>query len=327
MAQRDFYQVLGVKRGAKKDAIKSAYRKLARKYHPDVNKAAGAEDKFKEATEAYEVLGDSQKRAIYDQFGHAGVDARGAYAQRGAPGAGYGARGEGFGGASFEEIFGAAKARGGAAGGFEGMGLDDILNALRGGRGRSAKSGSKPRGENAEYNLPLDFMQAMMGTTTSIRISQSGKGGSSETVEVKIPPGVDTGSRIRVRGKGGQGPGGAGDLYITTHVRPHEYFRREGQDIYVDVPIGIAEAALGARVDVPTIDGMTTVTIPAGAAGGKRLRLKGKGVKTAAAKTRGDQYVVLRIVPPKDLSAREKTLLEEFQKIHQHNPRMDAPWT
>jgi len=324
MAQRDFYQVLGVKRGATKDEIKSAYRKLARKYHPDVNKAAGAEAKFKEATEAYEVLSDPQKRAMYDQIGHAGPGARGAYTRRGAPGAGYAAPGGGVGGVSFEEIFGAAQAHGG---GFVGMGLEDILNALRGGRGRGAKARGKRRGEDAEYNLTLDFMQAMMGTKTSIHLTQPGSKGRRETIEVKIPPGVDTGSRIRVRGKGGAGPGGPGNVYIITHVRPHAYFRREGQDIYLDVPISITEAALGARIDVPTIDGMTTVTVPAGTAGGKRLRLRGKGVRSAKGKTRGNQYVVIRIVPPTDLSEGERALLEEFQKTHQHNPRMDAPWT
>jgi len=325
MAQRDFYKVLGVKRDATKDEIKSAYRKLARKFHPDVNKADDAEAQFREATEAYGVLSDPEKRAMYDQFGHAGAGARGgAYTSRGAPGAGSGG---GFGGASFEEIFGAAKAQGGGAGGFMGMGLDDILNALRGGGGRGGPARPKRRGENAEYNLTLDFMQAMLGTTTSIRVTQMGGEMPGETIDVKIPPGVDTGSRVRVKGKGGHGPGGAGDLHIVTRVGPHKFFRREGQDIYVDVPISITEAALGARIDVPTIDGMTTVTVPAGTAGGKKLRLKAKGVKSATGKDRGDQYVVIRIVPPTKLSADEKALLEEFDKTHQHNPRADAPWT
>ena len=318
MGDRDYYQVLGVKRGATAAEIKSAYRTLARKYHPDVNKEPGAEAKFKEATEAYEVLSNAEKRSAYDQFGRAGAAGHGAYTQTGAPGGGFGA--------SFEEIFGAAQARG-AGGGFAGMGLDDILNALRGGRGRTRR-GARPqsRGEDVEYNLSLDFMQAMWGTTASIRLTPNGRGGPSETLDVKIPAGVDEGSRIRVRGKGGQGPGGNGDLYIVTHVGSHPYFRREGRDITVDVPINLCEAALGARVDVPTIDGMTTVTIPPGTGGGQRLRLKGKGAHATGDKNRGDQYVVIRIVPPKDMTAEGKTLLQEFDKAHPHNPRAEAPW-
>jgi len=318
MGDRDYYQVLGVKRGATAAEIKSAYRKLARKFHPDVNKEPGAEAKFKEATEAYEVLSSSQKRSAYDQFGRAGVAGQGAYTRTGAPGAGFGA--------SFEEIFGAAQARGGGGGGFMGMGLEDILSALRGGRRRPGRAKTKTRGENIEYDLTLDFMQAMWGTTASIRLTPRG-GGRGETLEVKIPAGVDEGSRVRVRGKGGDGPGGKGDLYIVTHVGPHPYFRREGKDITVDVPIGLCEAALGARIDVPTIDGMTTVTVPPGTAGGQRLRLRGKGVRAAGVKSRGDQYVVIRIVPPKDLTAEQKTLLREFDKAHSHDPRAGAPWT
>ena len=320
MGDRDYYQVLGVKRGATAAEIKSAYRTLARKFHPDVNKDPGAEAKFKEATEAYEVLSDSQKRGAYDQFGRAGPAGRGAYTRTGAPGGGFGA--------SFEEIFGAAQAQTrGGGGGFVGMGLDDILNALRGQSRRSGRAKSPRRGENIEYDLTLDFMQAMWGTTASIHLTHQGVGGTRETLEVKIPAGVDEGSRIRVRGKGGEGPGGKGDLYIVTHVRPHPYFRREGSDITIDLPIGLCEAALGARVDVPTVDGMTTVTVPSGTAGGKRLRLRGKGVRAAGDKKRGDQYMVIRIVPPKDITAEGKQLLKEFDQTHPYNPRAEAPWT
>ena len=320
MAKQDYYHVLGVKRGATAPEIRSAYRKLAKQYHPDVNKTPGAEDKFKEATEAYEVLGDPQKRSMYDQFGHA------------TPGAGFGGgpgRGPGGGlGASFEEILGAARAHDAAgAGGFMGMSLDDILGALRGRKRASHQSRRGGRGPDAKYELTLDFMQAMWGTTTSIRLTEPGSKGRTETIEVKIPPGVDDGSRIRLRGKGGPGPAGPGDLYIVVHVRPHPYFCRDGDDIYLDVPISISEAALGARIDVPTIDGMMTVTVPPGTAGGKRLRLKGKGVHGVGGKSRGHQYVVIRIVPPEELTAKGRKLLEEFGKIHSHNPRTDAPWT
>ena len=129
-----------------------------------------------------------------------------------------------------------------------------------------------------------------------------------------------------MRGKGGEGPDGPGDLYIITHVRPHEYYRREGSDIYLDVPVSITEAALGAKIDVPTVDGMTTVTIPAGTGGAKRLRLKGKGVRKGSGSSRGDQYIVLRIVPPPKLSAAGKKLLRQFQQSEDHNPRAQMPW-
>lgn len=311
MAKRDYYDVLGVKRQATAAEIKSAYRKRAREFHPDVNKDPGAEAKFKQATEAYEVLGDDQKRAMYDRFGHS-AQAGGAY---GAPGAGYGV--------SFEEIFGTARGGGGLAG----MSLDDILGALRGGRRKRARPKSRRRGPDIEYNLTLDFMQAVWGTTTSIRLARAGPKGKSETIEAKIPPGVGDGSRIRLRGKGGPGPAGPGDLYIITHVRPHPYFRREGNDIYLDVPISISEAALGARIDVPTIDGTMTVTVPPGTASGRRLRLKGKGVRSIHGKNRGHQYVVIRIVPPSKLSAKGAELLEQFSSIHSEDPRAEAPWT
>ena len=323
MAKRDYYKVLGVSRTADETAVKAAYRKLARKYHPDVSKEAGATEKFKEATEAYEVLSDPKKRGMYDQFGHGGPFDQGG--RQAPPG-----RAPGGMGVSFEDIFSAAR-EGGGGGGFMGMSLDDILGALGGGR-RRAQAGRRPspdqRGQDMEYPVTLDFMQAVWGATISVRISQSGgdKPGG-QTIDVKIPPGVRDGSRIRVRGKGGQGPGGSGDLYITTRIRPHEYYRREGADIYVDVPIGITEAALGAKIDVPTIDGMTTVTVPPGTSGAKRLRLKGKGVRNGSDDSRGDQYIVLQIIPPPKLSAAGKKLLKEFDEVEKHDSRADMPWT
>jgi len=317
MAKRDYYQVLGVKRDATAAEIKSAYRKLARQYHPDVNKTPGAEEKFKEATEAYEVLSDAQKRSTYDRFGHVGPGGYAHAGPGGAPGGG--------GGASFEEIFGAARAHGG--GGFMGMSLDDILSAL-GGKGRRARRPTrKRRGADVTHDLTLDFMQAMWGTTQSIRVTQPGSAGRSETLDVKIPPGVADGARIRLRGKGGHGRAGPGDMYITVHVRPHPYFRREGDTIYLDVPVSISEAALGARIDVPTIDGMMTVTVPPGTGSGQRLRLKDKGVRGVGGASRGHQVVVIRIIPPKDLTAEGRELLERFDKVQSYNPRKDAPWT
>jgi len=327
MAKRDYYEVLGVSRDASADQIRTAYRKLARKYHPDVNKAANAADKFKEATAAYEALSDPQKRKMYDQFGHAGPGpfGPGAGGGRGGPGRTYTWTGGGAPGGfeGFEDLFG----QGGQ--GFAGMSLEDIMEALGGGgrmggrrRGRAA-----PRAPGADltYDLPVDFLQAVGGTTATIRLQQ--EGGESETLNVKIPPGVKEGSKIRVRGKGAPAPGGSGDLYIVVHVREHPYFRREEDDIHVDLPVSIAEACLGGKVDVPTIDGMMTVTIPPGTASHRKLRLKGKGAQGPGRTQRGDQYVVIRIVPPEHLSARGQELLRQLQQSDPYDPRAKVPWT
>jgi len=319
MGKRDYYEVLGVKRNASAGEIKSAYRKLARKYHPDANKAAGAAEKFTEATEAYDVLSDAEKRKMYDRYGHAGPG----------PGAGFGGAGRG-GRAGQSVAFNFSDIFGGGSSGFAGMSLDDILQALGGGRGqRGRRRQPRPpqRGSDSETRLTLDFLQALGGTVTRIRISRQGPDGSTqqETIEVKIPAGVKDGSKIRVRGRGGLGASSPGDLYIIINVRPHEYFTREGDDIYVSVPISITEAALGAKVDVPTIDGTSTVTIPAGTASGRKLRLRGKGVHRASAEP-GDQYVVIQIAPPTGLSEQARQLLTELQGLLAHDPRAKCPW-
>ncbi len=338
MAKRDYYEVLGVGRDAGADQIKAAYRKAARKFHPDVNKAANASEKFREASEAYEVLSDPQKRRMYDQFGHAGPQ-QGFGGPRGPGGPGGFGRGRGGPGTrtytytgqpgeeipiDFEDIFGG---RGG--GGFSGMSLDEILEQLRGGAGRRGGRGAGARGpaapvkgEDVEYDLTLDFMEAIRGTTATLRMD---RGGQTETIKVKIPPGVDEGSRVRARGQGGHGEGGAGDLYIVTHIRPHAYFKRDGADIYITVPISIVEAALGAKIEVPTIDGMTTVTVPQGAGASRKLRLRGKGVAPVG-KPRGDQYITLEIVPPPKVSAEGAELLHKFEQVQPFNPRENAPW-
>jgi len=313
MAKRDYYQILGVSRDASADQIKSAYRKLARKYHPDVNKAPDAGDKFKEATEAYDVLSDPQKRKMYDQFGHQGP-------RMGHPGAAGGQYSwqQGGGGINFEDFFGQAGQ------GIAGMSLDEILEMLGGGRGPRRASRQSSRGSDVEYEVSLDFLSAVRGTTASLRVSN---GTATETLNVKIPPGVNNGSRIRVQGKGQAGPAGRGDLYIVVRLRPHPYFRREGNDIYVDVPISMTEAALGAAVEVPTIDGMTKVRVPPGASSNLKLRLRNRGVQAAKGNQRGDQYVVLKVVVPSKISPRGQELLREFDQVEPFNPRKDAPWT
>ncbi len=327
MAKRDYYQVLGVSRDATEDQIRSAYRKLARKVHPDVNKSPGATEKFKEATEAYEVLSDAQKRRMYDQFGHVGPAAGDFGVGRGPDVRTYTWTGTGGRGApvDFEEFF----TGGGGGGGFAGMSLDDLLAALGGGGRRGRVREAPQRGQDMEYHLDLDLAQAFAGMTAALRARRSDASGreTSETLHVKIPPGVREGSRIRVRGKGGHGPAGAGDLYIVTHINPHPYFRTEGDDVYVDLPISLTEAALGAKVDVPTLEGMTTVTIPPGTASHRKLRLRGKGLGgTGGEKGRGDQYVVIRIVPPPTISSAGRELLMEFGKAEKFDPRADVPW-
>ena len=326
MAKRDYYDVLGVKRDASVDQIKSAYRKLARKYHPDVSKATDASARFREATAAYEVLSDPQKRKMYDQFGHEGppMGGPGGPGGPGAPGQrGWTQQWGGPGGAvNFEEMFG-------GGGGFSGMSLEELLAALggggrRGGRGGFGRQGPPRAGADLESELSLDLLQAIRGTTVSLRLG--GPEQEGETINVRIPPGVHDGSRVRVRGKGLEGPGGRGDLFIATRIRPHAYFTRDGNDISVEVPISITEAALGAKVDVPTIDGTILMTIPPGTASSRKLRLKGRGAPSPNGKSRGDQYVVVRVVPPPELSARGKSLLEEFQKAEPFDPRAEAPW-
>ncbi len=329
MAKRDFYDVLGVPRSASADQIKSAYRKLARKYHPDVNKAADASTKFKEATEAYEVLSDDEKRKLYDQFGHTpppGVGGPGGHrgpggAQRYTWSGGQG--GPGGQTINFEEMFG------GGGQGFGGMSFQDLMDALggqmggqAGGRrgGRRGRAAPQAQTQDIEYEVSLDFMQAIGGTVLPLQLQQPD--GATETISVKIPPGVGEGSKIRVRGKGGAG----GDLYIITHIREHPYFRRESDDIYVEAPIGITECALGARVDVPTLDGMTTVTIPAGTSSGRKLRLRGKGVHRPGKTTPGDQYVTIKIVAPPSVSAKGAELLRQFDETDKYDPRENAPW-
>ena len=326
MAKRDYYDVLGVAKDASADQIKAAYRKAARKYHPDVNKAADAQEKFKQATEAYDVLSDAEKRKLYDQFGHAGPT----QAFRGAGGGRPGGGPEGV-QVNFEDIFG----RSSVGANFMGMGLEEILQALRGGgapvgagpSGGRRRSRPAPRGQDVEHHVTLPFMHAVEGSTQQLRLTAADEAGrpKTETVAVKIPAGVKEGARIRLKGKGQSGPGGSGDLYIVVHIGPHPYFRREGNDIHMELPISITEAALGAKVDVPTIDGNTVMIIPPGTRSHARLRLRERGVKSGAA--RGDQYVQIRIVPPAALDDEGRRLLEQFDQHASFDPRKDAPWT
>jgi len=326
MAQRDYYDVLGVNRKATDEEIKRAYRRLARKFHPDVNKAKDAEQKFKEVNEAYEILSDKQQRAAYDQFGHAGVGMGGG---AGRPGGPYGP-----GGARTYTWTG--------EGGPQGMdfNLEDLIGDLFGGggggrspfggrRGRGRARPEPMRGQDVEHHVNLGFEEAVWGTKLRIQLQKPDDRGrtTTETIEVKIPPGVHEGSRIRVRGKGdpGQAGGPPGDLYIVTHVREHPYYRRESSDIYMDLPITVAEAVRGAKVTIPTIDGPTVLSVPAGTNSGQKLRLRGKGVPDPKTGKRGDQYAQIKIVVPKTVP---EDVLESLERLNQAtgDPRKDLGW-
>jgi DnaJ-class molecular chaperone len=319
LAKRDYYEILGVPRTASEAEIKKAYRRLARQYHPDVNKAANASEKFNDATQAYDMLTDKEKRKLYDQFGHAGVEG-GAFA--GGPGGPGGRRGPGGphvqwgqggpgGAVNLDDIFC----------GMGGADLEDLFGSGFGGRSRR-----RPRkGQDIEYELPLEFLQSVQGVTTGVQVQRpTAEGGvANERIDVKIPPGVANGSRVRVRGKGSPGQSGVppGDLYIVTRVASHPYYRREGHDIYIDLPISAPEAMLGAKVEIPTLDGPTVLTVPPGASSGTKLRLKGKGIENARTQTRGDQYVVVKVAVPKSLSPRGRELAEQLQEADPYNPR------
>jgi len=326
MAERDYYEVLGVAKGASQEEIRKAYRRLARKHHPDLNPGdAEAERRFKELGEAYEVLSDPKKRQAYDQFGREGV--------RMGTAAGAGAGAQGFRytwtgqGSPFEDVaFEAFAGSGGQAGNL----FEEIFSRLGGMRGRRGARRPTARGRDLQSEIDLSFDQAVGGVRTSVLVQRPTGDGRvrREHLRINVPAGVRDGQRIRLRGQGAPGAGGAppGDLYLKVRVRPHPYFRVEGRDVTIDVPISVAEAALGATVEVPTIHGRTSVRIPPGTVGGARLRLKGQGLPNAKGDSRGDQYCVIRIVPPKRLDERQKRLFEELREAEGPGPRRGLEW-
>ncbi|MFT3787715.1 MAG: DnaJ C-terminal domain-containing protein [Tepidisphaeraceae bacterium] len=336
MAERDYYDILGVSRTASADEIKAAHRKLVRKYHPDMNKnAPDADKKFKEVQEAYDVLSEPEKRKQYDQFGHAGpqgmpppgyggADPFGQYGHGGEWEADPGVRVEDF---DFNDF-----TRGGGGQGDQFGSIFDQLFGSKGAFGRGRKQRER-RGEAAEtaghgqsgdveFPATLSFMQAARGTTLPISIQRPT--GRSETIEVKIPAGVKAGSRVRIKGRGQPGPHGPGDLFIVVNVKDHDYYRRDNLDILLDVPISVYEALLGTQVTVPTLDGQVTINIPAGTSSGSKLRIKGAGVQRGADK--GDQYCMIKVVVPKDLDREDQAAIATLMRKKPVDARSDVPW-
>ena len=360
MAKKDYYEVLGVSKNATDAELKKAYRRLAMKYHPDRNPDdAEAEEKFKEAKEAHDVLSDSQKRSAYDQFGHAGVDAS--------------MGGGGAGGAGFGDIF------------------DSVFGDIFGGGSRGGER--VYRGADLRYELGLTLEEAVAGTTVKIRVPKhiecdscggsgakkgsepvncttcngvgqvrmqqgffsvqqtcpqcrgagkmikdpcstcrgQGRVRDNKTISVKVPPGVDTGDRIRLSGEGeaGQNRGPAGDLYVDVAVKEHPIFTRDDSDLHCDVPISFATAALGGEFEVPTLDGRVKLKIPAESQTGKMFRLRGKGVKSVRGSVKGDLLCRIVVETPVNLSKKQKELLREFDSAmnddnEQHSPQASS---
>ena len=315
---RDYYEILGVKRSASQDEIKRAYRKLAKQHHPDRNPDdPAAERQFTEVLQAYEVLGDPQKRSQYDRFGEAGVGQWSTNPE--------GRRVYQWGGDSsvnFEDLEDLMSAFGGS-GGQRASVFDQFFRGTGRGRPRSAPK----RGADEEHRISLSFDQAIHGATVTVRL-RSGREGRSETLEVKIPSGVQEGQRIRLRGRGqpGQDGGPRGDLHLVCSITLHEYFTRQGADIYVDVPVTVIEAVLGGEIEVPTLGGRAVVSLPPGTSSGTKLRLKGRGVLKRGDTQRGDQYVVIVIVPPKAVTDEQQRLFEQLREQETLNPRSECAW-
>lgn len=339
---KDYYEVLGVNRSASADEIKSAYRKLARKFHPDLNPGdKAAEERFKELQEAYDTLSDPENRKLFDKYGE---NWRAVKQGGGAPPPGWegartagGPRPGGPGGFDFSGFD-----FGGGAGGSEGFDIFEEMFGRTSGRGRRRRT---ERGEDIEAQLELSLEEAHRGGRRTLQMQAAetcptcngtGQVGDKpcqtcgglgqvlkpKTIEVNIPAGVRDGSTVRLAGQGGAGLNGTqpGDLYLRIRLRPHPVFAVRGDDLEIELPIAPWEAVLGTKVEVPTIDGKVDLTIPAGAQSGQRLRLRGQGLNKRGG-GRGDEYVRLKIGTPKEISDDERRLYEELKRVSKFNPR------
>ena len=313
---KDPYQTLGVARGVDAAALKRAYRKLAKKLHPDVNPGnAKIEQQFKEVSQAYGILGDAKKRA---QFDRGEIDASGQQTGWG----GGARRGGGWGG------------RGGGGGGGPGgpggrqrpfdfgadLNVEDIVSELFGGRGRNRGRAGRQRGADVSYTAPIGFLDAATGAKKRIRLSDG------KVLDMKIPPGTEDRQTLRLKGQGqaGEGGGTAGDAFVEVHIEPHSFFTRKDSDIHLELPVTLQEAVLGATVQVPTVHGKVSMKIPAGSNTGATLRLNGKGTRDRKAGTKGDQYVKLKVILPDKPDAKLKDFVERWAKTHDYNPRRKA---
>ncbi|MCH9744151.1 MAG: DnaJ domain-containing protein [Gammaproteobacteria bacterium] len=317
MQYQDYYKTLGVSKNASDDEIKKAYRKLARKYHPDVSDEANAEDKFKEVKEAYEVLKDPQKRQAYDTMGsnwQAGVSGF----QGGAGTSGFADQ---FSGGDFSDFFEAMFGQG-ATGGFHHQ--DNKSHGKR-----QAPPHRKHRGRDQSSKVRISLEEAFSGTEISLSLRDSEQNQQTGQVEhknrglkVKVPAGVTTGQQIRLSGQGSKGLGGGpnGDLYLEIDIKPHHLYQLEGKNIFLNLPITPWEAALGATIEVPTLGGRVGLKIPANSQSGKKMRLKGRGLP---GKSAGDQYVILQIYAPEAKTDEEKELYEKLAEQTKFNPRQE----
>jgi DnaJ-class molecular chaperone len=329
MSQRDYYEILGVSKTATADEVRAAHRRLVRKLHPDVNtKDPNASKRFQEVQEAYDTLSDPEKRKQYDQFGHAGPQP---FTNAGNPYSAYSTGGgRGYDPNVHVEEIDPTDFGGGAAGSGQFGDIFDQLFGQRGpfGRGRRGRAGSSQApvdyeagGQEVEYPVRLSFVQAARGTTLPITIN---RGTRSETIDIKIPAGVKTGSRVRIKGKGAIGPNGPSDLFVVAQVDDHAYFRRDGLDVLLDVPITVFEALLGTTVNVPTLDGRMTITIPPRTNSGAKLRIKGAGAHRGADK--GDQLCIIKVLMPKELDTTDVAAIEMVRQKRTFDPRSDVGW-
>ncbi|MBC8872015.1 MAG: J domain-containing protein [Planctomycetes bacterium] len=311
----DYYKILGVKRNASQEDIQKAYRKLAREHHPDMNPDdKSAKEKFQKIQQAYGVLNDPEKRESYNRYGDAFESVGGGQGWQsfhGGP--------QGFQDIDIGQIFGQAGG-GGSSGGFE-----DILRQFTGGSAhRGRRQRTRVRGEDLHHALRIPFNTAIIGGQAQLSVRRPS--GKTETITITIPPGAEDGGKMRLRGQGEPSPSGGptGDLLITVHVAEHPYFRRRGKNLEVSVPVTLAEAALGAKIDVPTPKGEISLTVPPGTSSGKRLRLKGMGVP--GKNGTGDLYAELQIMLPESIDDESAEMVRHFDQQHPLNPRSDLRW-